>query len=137
MNNTIIFNKGESQRGRGEEEERKRENTEQVKNLEGVKRKERKRERERVEPSEINIFFTSSFQIGNIENHYRFQMLVNVNGTSAGSTYTKSADYRYIRSRNLGSFAEIGLQTTLTTKLQSENMVCINIITCVYVEIEQ
>ena len=85
----------------------------------------KRKERERVEPSEINIFFTYSFQIGNFENHYRFQLLVNVNGTSADSTYTKSADYRYIRSRNLGSFAEIGLQTTLTTKLQSENMVCI------------
>ena len=85
----------------------------------------KRKERERVEPSEINIIFTSSFQIGNFENHYRFQMLVNVNGTSAGSTYTKNADYRYIRGRNLGSFAEIGLQTTLTTKLQSENMVCI------------
>lgn len=63
-------------------------------------------------------------QIGNFENHYRFQLLVNVSGTtSAGSAYTKSADYRHIRDRTLGSFAEIGLQSTLTTNLQSENRV--------------
>ena len=95
--------------------------------LRKVKREgdEGEREGEIEEPSEVNIFFTSSFQIGNFENHYRFQMLVNVNGTSAGSTYTKNADYRHIRDRSLGSFAEIGLQSTVTSKLQSENMVCI------------
>ena len=65
-----------------------------------------------------------SLQIGNFENHYRFQLLVSANGTSAGSTYTKNADYRHIKDRILGSFAEIGLQSTLTSKLQSENMVC-------------
>lgn len=59
-------------------------------------------------------------------------MFVNINGTSAGSTYTKNADYRYIRGRNLGLFAEIGLQTTLTTKLQSENMVCIILHVCMW-----
>ena len=70
-------------------------------------------------------FNTVTFlQIGNFENHYRFQLLIDINGTNAGSTYTKNADYQHIRDRTQGSFAEIALQSTLTTKLQSENMVC-------------
>ena len=83
--------------------------------------------------SYITLFFTPLLQIGNFENHYRFQLLISTNGSSAGSAYTKNvADYRHIRDRTLGSFAEIGLQSSPTSKLQSENMVIQIAFTLIY-----
>ena len=57
-------------------------------------------------------------QVGNLENHYHFQLLVN---STAG--YTKTPSYRHIHDRKIGSLAEIGEQSSVTSKLESEDMV--------------
>lgn len=66
---------------------------------------------------------TLPMQVGNFENHYHFQLLLNTTTTNTGAAYTKSADYRHIRDRMIGSLAEIGLQSAVTSRLQSETTV--------------
>ena len=74
------------------------------------------------------MFTSLPVQVGSFENHYHFQLLVNTTATSGAvegtTSFAKSVYYKHIRDRTVGSLAEIGLQSAITTKLKSEYMVC-------------